>query len=43
MFKCCVFVATIQGGNLVEMAQQIQNVVAAEQDKPIWVPSSMLR
>lgn len=38
-----MFTATIQGGNLAEMAQQIKNVIASEQDKPIWVPSSMLR
>ncbi|XP_052266355.1 disks large homolog 5-like isoform X3 [Dreissena polymorpha] len=35
--------ATIQGGNLAEMAQQIKNVIASEQEKPIWVPSSTLR
>ncbi|XP_052768658.1 disks large homolog 5-like isoform X2 [Mya arenaria] len=35
--------ATIQGGNLAEMSQQIKNVITAEQEKPIWVPSSMLR
>ncbi|KAL4239354.1 Disks large 5 [Mactra antiquata] len=35
--------ATIQGGNLAEMSQQIKNVITSEQDKPIWVPSSILR
>ncbi|XP_060579959.1 disks large homolog 5-like isoform X2 [Ruditapes philippinarum] len=35
--------ATIQGGNLAEMAQQIKNVISSEQEKPIWVPSSILR
>ncbi|XP_053393187.1 disks large homolog 5-like isoform X2 [Mercenaria mercenaria] len=35
--------ATIQGGNLAEMTQQIKNVLSSEKDKPIWVPSSTLR
>lgn len=34
--------ATIQGGNLAEMTQQIKNVIATEQEKPIWVPSSSM-
>lgn len=34
--------ATIQGGNLAEMSQQIKNVIASEQDRPIWVPSAIL-
>ncbi|KAH3871823.1 hypothetical protein DPMN_035038 [Dreissena polymorpha] len=41
--RVCLFIATIQGGNLAEMAQQIKNVIASEQEKPIWVPSSTLR
>ncbi|KAL3877008.1 hypothetical protein ACJMK2_034768 [Sinanodonta woodiana] len=38
-----LFSATIQGGNLAEMCQQIKNVINAEQAKAVWVAKEFLR
>ncbi|GFO10359.1 disks large-like protein 5 [Plakobranchus ocellatus] len=38
-----LFSGTVQGGNLAEMCMHIKTVIATEQDKTIWVTTSVLQ